>query len=83
MAGKRYRYVLVEDPEVTALVPASSRRRYQNPPLHVRFQREDPLLTLVEAFSFLTRKGVGPNAWSVPLSSNERIIRSYSVFALV
>jgi len=70
MPGKRYRYVLVEDPEVTALVPASSRRHYQYPPLQVRFQREDPFFALVDAFSFLTRKGVGPNAWSVPLSRN-------------
>jgi hypothetical protein len=28
------------------------------------------MLALVDAFSFLTRTGVGPNAWGIPLSSN-------------
>jgi len=28
------------------------------------------MLALVDAFSLLTRKGVGPNAWGIPLSTN-------------
>jgi hypothetical protein len=28
------------------------------------------MLALVDAFSFLTRQGVGPNPWGIPLSRN-------------
>jgi hypothetical protein len=66
MSG-RYRFVLIEEPEVSLPVRYQRSRRVAQP---VYFRRADPLELLLEAFWRLSRRGEGEQAWAPALSED-------------
>ena len=70
MSGKRFRFVLIEESSVSALVRAPARRRRPRTPLPDKPPRPDPMQALLEAFSMISQRGDGPHAWGTPLSVN-------------
>lgn len=67
---KRYRFVLIEEPEST--LPVRYLRRPSPPPGAgtARYAPRDPMGALVEAFALLQRRSGGPEAWAPVLSDN-------------
>ena len=70
MSNKRYRFVLMEESSLSALVRAPARGRRPRTPLSDKLPRPDPMQALLEAFSIVSQRGDGPNAWGTPLSVN-------------
>lgn len=67
-AGKRYRFLLVEQPEST--LPVRYRGPARWPSQSIWLHHSDPMEALIEAFALLARRGEGHDAWAPALSNN-------------
>lgn len=65
---RRYRFLLIEEPECT--LPVLRRRTRAWPVAPVWLQQTDPMEALLEAFIKLERRGEGNEAWAPALSDN-------------
>jgi PAS domain-containing protein len=61
MAGKRYRFILVDEPDT--LLPIPYRPKRQNVSFVTR-RVPDPFYTLLDAFESVAKRGVGPQSWA-------------------
>ena len=66
MSAKRYRFILVDEPDSLLPVPYRASRRMT----FVTRRVPDPLFTLLEAFEAIARRSSGPRSWARHISGN-------------
>lgn len=73
MPGYRYRFVLIEDSApLPVLYDRRARPAAARGPLEARepLELQDPMMSIIEAFRTLSRRGAGDSAWAAPLAQN-------------